>query len=178
MTKLTKINFEKHELRIVDNEHVKIHHLTRPSSSQDNIKFINCGGIMAVTGDYGNWIFCREFIPKAGEHIDPQYAAGKLKIASEQNPYEMDSQATMEEIQELMNSKEYEGKDFEYLKELLEKAEECGEPEYKEWAYDNCPSDMFEVIPYRQDFKYWLKAVFDGFNEICERLKTVKYETE
>ncbi len=169
--KLTDINFDKHELLIVDNEHVKIHHLKVPNTSQDNIKFINCGGIMAVCGDYGNWIFCREFVPGSKEQADSQYMTEKLRIASSQEPYEMDTEATKKEIQTLIGSGDFTNEEeVEYLLELLDKADCTGE-EYRSWAYENCPSDMSEYIPYVKTIKYWLKAVYDGYDEICKRLK-------
>ncbi len=169
MNKRTDINFDKHELLIVDNEHVTIHHLKIPGSSTNNIQFINCGGIMAVTGDYGNWIFCREFIPSSSERADEQYMNGKLKIASTQESQDYCSEKTENEIEQMILSGDHDGEELKFLKELQEYVGGNGE-EYKAWAYENRPSD-WDYLPYRTTTKYWLQAVYDGFDEVCNRLK-------
>ena len=61
----TKLNFSQHELHVIKQEDLLVHHLRKPGTDMDNIKYINTNGVMVVTGDYGNWMFCREFHPSA-----------------------------------------------------------------------------------------------------------------
>ena len=55
---------------------------------------------MAVTGDIGNWIFCREFHPKAGKnnYASRSYMDEKLRISSEQKSEKYDSEEALKEI--------------------------------------------------------------------------------
>lgn len=169
MKKRTDIDFKGHQIIITDNEHVKIHHLKLPGSWYNSVKFINCGGVMAVTGDFGNWIFCREFIPSAKGSADEQYMTEKLKIASSQNPYEFDSDATKAEIKRMIDSGEYvEETEKQYLNKLLELAD-GHEEEYRHWAFSNAEIHL-ECIPNEKCLKYWLKAIYDAYDAICRRL--------
>ena len=106
MKKRTDIDFSKHEVIItkLDNvvEPCVIHYLKLPDTRMNSIKFINCGGVLSVTGDYGNWIFCREFHPSEKEYVSGSYWEEKLRIASCQDPYEYDEDATVAEINRLL----------------------------------------------------------------------------
>ena len=50
----TKIEFEKHEVLVTKTDDCLIHYLKKPNTRCNSIKYINCGGILAVTGDFGN----------------------------------------------------------------------------------------------------------------------------
>ncbi len=175
----TGIDFSKHELHIVQNDGVLIHHLKKPNTNSDNIKYINAGGILAVTGDYGNWIFCREFHPSASGSVSDSYWREKLHILSTQESQEFDSDATEKELKSLINGgyKEY-GFEEHRLEEMVEYAEGClnnvndSEEDYRYYAYKNLPSfSDYESIVLINKTKFWLLAVFDGFEEICNRIK-------
>jgi hypothetical protein len=60
--KRTGIEFGEHEVLVTKTEECLIHYLKKPNTISDSIKYINVGGILAVTGDYGNWIFVENFI--------------------------------------------------------------------------------------------------------------------
>lgn len=99
--KRTETDFSKHVLKVVKNDLVTIYDFAIPDTYSRSIKFINTCGIMAVTGDYGNWIFCREFHPDK-EGVSDSYWVEKLRILSCQDPYEFDSKTAQEQIQDLL----------------------------------------------------------------------------
>ncbi len=174
------LDFKDHELIIQENDLVKIHHLKRPNSYIDSIKFINCGGVLSVTGGYGNWIFCREFHPSSDGRVSGGSWLEKLKIASSQDGTEFDSKETRKAIEEGLNGglvkHGYTGDELqdvrEYYQELLDYYVDCGEWEYAAYAYNDRPDFMdAESVPFERKTKYWLKVVFDGFEEVCRRLK-------
>lgn len=175
--KRTDIDFEKHEILITKTDEVLIHHLKKPNTLHNSIKYINCGGILAVTGDYGNWIFCREFHPSADGYVSDGYWYEKLRILSTQDGEEFDGEATKKALQERLNEyKEDYGEDareevIEYYEECMNKCDEH-ELDYTHFAYREQPRGMdYEDVILEKDYKFWLKAVFDGFDEICRRLK-------
>ena len=172
----TKIDFSKHEVHVIKNDEVLIHHLKVPGTYWDSIKYINCHGIMAVTGDYGNWIFCREFHPSADGYVSDGYWHEKLKIASEQEGTEFDSNATKEAINEKLNEyklqcsedgKEPDEEIVEYYEECMNKCDDH-ELDYTHYAYREQPSELdYDDVIFIKDYKYWLKGVFD---EMCRRM--------
>lgn len=174
--KRTGIDFSKHELKITETEGLLVHHLKKAGTSCDNIRFINTNGILAVTGDYGNWIFCREFHPAAdADGACDYYWTQKLKIASTQQPYEWDEEGTrrdlLKEIEELKADKKANARGIKYYQDCLRNM--CGSKEqYTQFAYENLPDHWdYESIICRDRLKYWLQAVYDGFDEICRRMK-------
>ena len=106
--KRTGLDFSKHELLCTKSDELTIHHLKKPNTYYDSIKYINTQGIMAVTGDYGNWIFCREFHPSADDYVSSGYWCEKLSIASCQVYKEYDPEETEKEIKRRLKSKVYE----------------------------------------------------------------------
>lgn len=172
----TQIDFSRHELLIDETSNCIIHYLKKPDTICDSVKFINAGGILAVTGDYGNWIFNRGFRPsKDSDLVSDGYWAEKLQIASCQNPYEFDGEATIKHINELRG--EY-PEHSDYLDELEGMADNHSQiDQYMFEAYDNCPRGFEpEEIPCVKKYTYWLNAVFDAYNECCYRLNP-EYQT-
>jgi len=171
MKKRTSLDFSKHELFIIENDLVKIHHLKKPNTNIDNIKFINCQGIMTVTGDYGNWVFCRQFIPvNSGETVSGGYWKEKLRISSSQEPDEFNPELTTKQINELLLEEDISEEHKEYYEELLSVVDE-GEFWYKSKAYGDIPRDLdAESVPCAMKTQYWLLVIFDAFEEICSRL--------
>lgn len=167
----TKIDFSKHEVIVVETPAVTTHYLRKPNTICDSIKFINTNGILAVTGDYGNWIFCREFHPSPTGSVSDGYWMEKLQIASSQEPEEYDEEATKKELQRRLNDKEEpcSEKEKEYYESLLDYVD--NESDYKHRAFEDNPGIDWEYIPFCKRTKYWLEAVFDGFEEICRRMK-------
>jgi hypothetical protein len=184
MNKRTDVDFSKHELIITTNDAVIIHDLKQPGwEYKHRVKFINTCGIMAVTGDFGNWIFCREFHPSPENGVSGSYWVEKLQISSEQNPYNFDNEGTKKEIEEGLQGgllEEY-GYQDAHLKEMKEYYQDLlnyvdlSEFQYTAFAYENYPSFCSgEDVPFVKEIKPWLLIIFDAFDEICNRLKEEK----
>lgn len=138
----------------------------------DSIKYINTNGILAVTGDYSNWIFCREFHPTADGHASDHYWEEKLRISSCQKPSRYSAEETEKEIRRMLDDPEggWLGEDREFLQDLLSKVDD--ELEYTYFAYRESPRGWdSESIPFAEKTDYHFLAVLDGFDEICRRLK-------
>jgi hypothetical protein len=169
--KRTGIDFSKHELHITEQDNLLIHHLKKPDTFWDNIKFINTNGVMVVTGDYGNWIFCREFHPSPENGVSDCYWCEKLKNSSTQECYEFDEDSTKETIDELLKEDDLSEEEIEYLEGCLDAL--CnGEFDYTYFAYrENIGRfEDGESVPCDKKIKSWLLTIFDGFDEICRRL--------
>ena len=168
----TNTDFSKHILTVTKREDLLVHVLAKPGTTMDSVTFINTNSIMAVTGDYGNWIFCREFHPSVSGRVEEHYWIEKLQIASSQDPYDFDGKIVQQEIEELLKDpdRSLSEKEKEWLNDLSDTAN-CSEFEYIAMAIDHPPSFPTEMIPKGKVTKYWLLVVFDAFEEICRRLK-------
>lgn len=182
--KRTKVDFSKHVHRVEifkneDNNEIRIDHFQIGDSNQKYIQFINTDKILSITGDYGNWIFSRPFIPNKDEYVSGGYWLEKLNILSTQEGKEYDSEKTKLAIQNLIDSELeelYEDKELEICKEwftdLLEYTDD--ELEYTCFAYktsDKPPFIDYETIPFVEEINIWLQIIFDAFDEICYRIE-------
>lgn len=170
--KRTAIDFKDHKLLITEQEGLSVYYLKKPDTLMDSIKYINTNGILAVTGDYSNWIFCREFHPTAEGYCSDGYWKEKMKISSCQEPAKYDSERTEQEIRELLadEDREWEDEDREYLEDLLTRVDD--EIDYLYHAYRENPGNWdYENIPFVKSVDYHFLAVLDGFEEICRRMK-------
>lgn len=173
--KRTGIEFEEHELIITEEDGLLVHYLKKPDTIYDNIKFINTNGILAVTGDYSNWIFCREFHPGADGGVSDYYWIEKLRIASCQEPEKFDSDETQKEIEKmLLEEEDLTPEEKEYLEECLSRVDD--QFDYEHYAHrENCGRFQdHEYVPHCKKIKNQLLVVFDGFDEICRRMKEEK----
>ncbi|RYZ48300.1 MAG: hypothetical protein EOP49_18980 [Sphingobacteriales bacterium] len=179
MKNRTGIDFSKHEVHVISENGLLVHYLKKPDTVCDAIKYINTNGIMAVTGDYGNWIFCREFHPDAKTNVSDGYWFEKLRVASSQVGDEFDSERTKEEIEKGINGGlvEY-GFKGDKLEKALEYFQGCldhvqySEFEYTAYAFQEMPGFFdSEMVPFCKRYQYWLLAVYDGFDEMCNRLR-------
>jgi hypothetical protein len=176
--KRTDKEFENFELKIVEQPDLTVHHLKKPDSVIGNVKFINTNGIMAVTGDYGNWMFCREFHPSADEYVSAGYWKEKLRTYSTQDGDEFSPEETrkqlLEEIDHGLVDYGYEDDELdaakEFYTECLEYVDE--KTDYVAFAYGpSKPSFLdYEEIPMVNVTTYRLLYVFDAFEEICRRV--------
>ena len=173
MTKRTDVDFSKHELIVVETPAVTSHYLKKPNTITDSIKFINTNGILAVTGDYGNWIFCREFHPSPTSHVSGGYWDEKLEISSTQKSDEFNADKVKKEIKELKEQHELSEEELEWLDELEDEADE-GEYGYIHKAWEHPSTFDTEMIPRGKVRHYWLDVIYDGFDEICNRMKEDK----
>lgn len=171
--KRTGIDFSKHELFATQQDGLLVHHLKKPDTNCDNVKFINTHGIMAVTGDYGNWIFCREFHPSATGAVSDGYWKEKLTNSSSQEPNEFDEEGTVAEVESLLEEEEdLTDEELEYLNECVSESA-SGELDYTYHAHRNNVGRFsdHEYVPLVMKTKHWLLVVFDAFDEICRRIK-------
>ena len=177
--KNTDIDWSKHEMTIRQEGSITIHHLKFPDSSIYNVKFINGEGVLTVTGDFGNWVFCSPFVPSETGYVSEAYWLEKLRIASCQNPYEYSPDETMLRIKEKIAEVEaqWEGKNksgmIDYLKNLIDYADD--EYEYIYHMRATAPSfiDCEDYIIGKK-IHGWLEFVFDAFNECCNRIEDLK----
>jgi hypothetical protein len=178
----TGIDFSEHEVLVTKSEDFLMHYLKIPGTRMNSIKYINTNGIMAVTGDFGNWIFCREFHPSADKdtRVSDGYWHEKLSIASTQEALNFDGEATKAALKERLEEYKLEmadeGKEpnedvVEYYEECMAKCDEH-ELDYTHYAYREQPDGLdYEDVIFLKDYKIWLKYIFDGFEEICSRMK-------
>ncbi len=172
----TKIDFSKHEVLITDTEELKVWHLKKPDTYMDSIMFINTNGILAVTGDYSNWIFCREFHPSAKGGASTGYWREKLQISSCQEPMKYDSEKTAARIEEMLKDEEWSEESKEYLESILTDTDD--ELTYTYRAYREMPNGWdYESVPFEKSFNYHFLAVLDGFDELCERMAKAELVT-
>jgi hypothetical protein len=80
-----RIDWSKHEIVTSFSENAKIWNFKDPSTNIYRVTFINSCGVMSVTGDLGNWIFCREFHPSPKGKVCDSYWCEKLRISSTQD---------------------------------------------------------------------------------------------
>lgn len=173
MSKRTNIDFSKHELTEIRQPGLLIHDLKIPDMFLNRVQFINTRGIMAVTGDFGNWIFDREFHPSAEGNVDdPGYWCQKLKMASTQVPGGYSAGETEKEIRRLRTEEEdLSEAEREYLNGCL--IHVMDELDYTYYAYrENVGRfEDGECVPFQKERNPWLETIFDAFEEICGRIK-------
>jgi hypothetical protein len=185
MQKYSEFDFSKHQLKIEHYEHITIHTLqTSENSSIFKVRFMNIPSHLIIDGDFGSWMFCRNFYPngKYDDYCQPSYWMEKLRMNSSQDPAEFDKDETEKELLEGINGGleeyGYKGNElkeaisfFKFLQIYLD-----NEIEYKYMAFiEHIPSFMdCEQIPYVRTASPQLNIVFDAFNEICNRLKQNK----
>ncbi|MDR6548534.1 hypothetical protein J2810_004624 [Chryseobacterium rhizosphaerae] len=152
--------------------------IKKPETVVNSVKFIVGEGITAVTGDFGNWIFCREFHPSANETVgvSREYFDEKLHIFSQQEAKIFDSEETLKEIKEFKkNYTDYHGERItdevtEWLKDLMQNID--NEEDYKYYAYRKTPLNVdYSEVPFGKKRHFWLDVVYDAFQEICKALK-------
>ena len=174
----TKIDWSKHHITVKKDMYTTIHTITTGSVIYQ-VNFINTCGNLIVNGDFGNWIFCREFLPSPEGYVSDGYWLEKLSIGSTQEYEKYDAEETTllleEELQELNELKRVENtKDYDELIEYYEGCLNCCEEEinYLAFAHDY-PSDCdFECVKVGKKTNHWLLIIFDAFEEICRRLKS------
>ena len=178
MNRRTKIDFSKHELKITQLEGVLIHEFKRPDTRNCMLVFINTCGVMTVTGDFGNWVFCREFHPSANNEsgVSGEYWDEKLEISSVQKSDKYDAEETSKRIDEFKKTfeesygREMNEDEMDWVEQLENNVDD--EHEYIYLAYREKPKDIdYESVPFGEKRHFWLDAVYDGFDAICQVMK-------
>jgi hypothetical protein len=168
--KRTDVDFSNHVLTITRSKDCLLYNFAIPGRHTYSVQFINTHGIMVVTGDYGNWVFCREF-HRSEEGVSDSYWIEKLKISSTQDPYVFDSDEAARQVKELLEDSDHEFSEVEkeWLNELLIAAQD-GEYSYIAKAMDRPGCFEAEMIPRGKVLNSWLPIIFDAFDEICRRI--------
>lgn len=175
-------DWSNHNLAIFQSPNAMRYILHRPGTSFERVVLINSDGILAITGDFGNFIFCREFSPEKDGTQDIQYWAEKAKISSLQQVERYDSDATEKELQRMIETglEEY-GYEGEELREAKQFMRDClrytsTEFEYMNFAYNNRPGGFDpEMLVFIKSHDHQLMVVLDAYNEMCHRLKSGNY---
>ncbi len=191
MKKRTNYDFSKHTHRVEmftssKGNEIRVDHFQEADKKCGYIKFVNDEQGLSVFGDFGNWIFCRPFIPSPKGFVSDGYWNEKLKIHSEQDHAKFDSEETAKEIEELIELINIGLEDYGYKGDKLLKAK-CwyqgllehtdNEIDYSYHAYiDFIKPDFIEYdeIPFVKKGSPRLEIIFDAFDEICNRLKLLK----
>lgn len=186
MKKRTGIDFSKHELRVHQHssgdpaiDDVSIYVFKKPGTNIHSIRLVNACGVLAVTGDFGNWVFCREFHPGPGEGVSDGYWDEKLEIASVQKSDEFSAEETLKAIAEFEENfsdrwgREMNEEELDWIEELKESVDD--EISYIQLAYRQMPSSIdYETVPFAKTRHRWLEAVYDGFDAMCEFMSNQK----
>ena len=176
----TKVDFSKHILEHTESKDpifVSVHHFHKPGTIAGSIKFINVDGKLLVTGDYGNYVFCRGFYPSAeSEKVSGHYWLEKLRANSLQKPCSYDSDKTTDSLNEaIANAEDNFG---DKAKEAIEYFEDCkgctdDEWEYIEYARNYIPDFMdHEDIVVGYKLHEQLAVVFDAYDTIIDIYKS------
>ena len=174
--KMTRWNFSEHthtkEVFVSDKGNtIQIDHLRKGDSHCGYVRFVNDDYGLTVYGDFGNWVFCRPFIPSEDGYVSVPYWNEKLKMKSTQDHSVYNGDETHEEICEMIADDEIDDKSKEILKDLLQYTDD--EIEYTYQAFRNTKfTDYldYDNIPFAKNGDYRLLIVYDAFNEICNRL--------
>lgn len=189
--KRTRIDFSKHELMMQEQTFsgLVLYMLYIPGRGRFHEFIILSGlGVTSVTGDFGNWIFNREIGFGSEDGICDSYWSDKLKHNSIQDPYELDPEVTIKEIDRLLEEKtkpensdeededdRLDEEEIEYLEELRECVYD--EIEFNHKAYRDSVGrfrEDYDSIPREQKLDSSLLAVFDAFDEINNRISATK----
>ena len=176
LVRRTQVDFKNHVHTVMEHKFddskygtVRIDDFKRPDSSTCSIKFINAGGILAVTGDYGNWIFCREFHPSADGYVLDHYWYEELRTLSCQEAEEFDEKVAVSQINEYLNEHDdLSDEEVEFWERLIDS---CGsEYEFIAEVMDRPSCVEAEAIPRGKRPNFGIEAIFDAFDEICMQI--------
>lgn len=173
MKRVTSVDFTKHKLNIIKYDDIVIYEFKKPGTVINGLTFINAKGVMTVTGDFGNWVFCREFHPKNKDYVGRYYLDEKLEILSQQTTSKFDSEVTLKLIKDFKKEfKDYHGRKMneeekEWINDLIYYSDD--EYEYTYYAYRKKPESIdYDEVPFGKKRHIWLDIVYDAFNEICD----------
>ena len=178
--KRTTIDFSKHEYIKREDKYTKIYELKLPDTITHRVVFINSMNRLTVTGDFGNWVFCRQFLPNAKGSSCHEYWAEKARINSVQDPYIFDINALNEEIEYQMNAlrgdedfiddDDYE-EEMNFWKGMLDIDDEY---ELISYIYSNEVGVEAECLPTGKKLHPWFEVILDAFDEMCKRERDVQ----
>jgi hypothetical protein len=176
MKRKTSVDFTNHKLNIIKHDDIVIYEYKKPGTIINGLTFINAKGVMTVTGDFGNWVFCREFHPKKDDYVSRGYMDEKLQIASEQTSHKFDSETTVNLIKEFKKQfksaygRKMNDEEKDWVKDLIYHSDD--QHEYIYYAYREKPTTIdYESVPFGKKRHIWLEIIYDAFNEICDLIE-------
>lgn len=135
--------------------------------------FVVGKGITSVTGDFGNWIFSKEFHPINDDTISRGYADSKLTYLSEQTCSKFDTGDTIELIEQFRNEfielhdRDMNEDEVDWLEQLDNHVYD--EIEYTYVAYREKPDNIdYDSVPFGTIRHPRLDIIYDVFDEICK----------
>ena len=172
------IDFSKHILTTKKYDGITIYEFKKPDTIYYSVTFINTCGIMAVTGDFGNWIFSREFHPDEKlRGISRSYCDEKLRINSDQKSEIFDTDTTLKEIDEFEKSYFYDLNEddpkYEQVKDWIESLRDKAfdELDYLYVAHREKPNFIeHEDVPFGTIRNPYLTNIYDAFEAMEEFL--------
>lgn len=175
--KRTEIDFSKHIHTTEHHPKMRVDVLEIPGSVVNRIVYINTHGCLMVKGDFGNWMFCREFHPSEDGYVSDSYWTEKLETLSTQTAKKYSPEKTEKELREAISEVEEITDDLKEQVAYKEYYENCLDYVYDEHDYisfafrDGRPSFMdYEDVIFAEEYRGWLQIVFDGFDEMCNRI--------
>lgn len=166
------LDWSKHDLIINKTKDVTIHHLKKPDTTSQNVKFTNFDDVLVVTGSYGNYIFCKSFYPNPEGRVSDDYWLEKLTMNSCQEPEEFDPEGTIQEIDEKLKNPDLTEEEKEYFEDIKSYVDEPYDGYYIVHSIEKLPKSIdYDDVPHIRKIISRLLYVFDAFEEICRRLK-------
>jgi hypothetical protein len=178
----TNVDFSQHKLITEFSNNFKMWKLKKPNTVVASISFVNTQGVCLVTGDFGNFVFCREYHPNVGGYVSDHYWCEKYRIATEHQTHEWDYEATRQALQSGIDG---ELEEYGYIENQLTEMQsyyrtllqctDLSEQEYLNYAYQKYIPNFItsEDVPFCEKIKYRFLIVFDAFEEICNRLTEI-----
>lgn len=148
------------------------HSLKIPGRGNFNaVVLTNVAGVCVVTGDYGNWVFCRQFVPSSGGSASPSYMDEKLRIASKQVTHSFDEESLLENaklaLKEELENGETNARRVELFQQVID-SQPGSEQDYFELLKDFSDVDH-ECYPSYKSRDVWLDIIYSAFDEMCRR---------
>lgn len=172
----TEIDFSKHEIIVTKNSW----ELNLENKKMLGIKFTNIDEVMLVTGDFGNWIFCRQWVPCLNTKVSEGYWIEKLKNGSSQIAGAYSPEKTLKAIEEKIaelheepysDNEDIQNEYLEYLEEM--KGYVHDELDYTYHAYRDKPEFLeYEDVIFIKKINPQLQVVFDAWDYLCDRMES------
>lgn len=173
-TKRTKIDFSKHILEVEKTDKIAVYSFRLPEKKHYHSVIVICAcGVTTITGDWGNWVFCREFHPCKNGKVSEGYWDEKLEIGSVQKSDVFDEDEAIREIDALLKENDdFDDETIMFLNDL--RGWTSDEFEYVQFIRDNKPQDGpldYTDLPTGRIRHRWLDAIYDAFDVMCDLIE-------
>lgn len=177
----TNTDFSKHVIGHLKTAEIEQFYFHKPGTRIESVCFTilntDQAANLVVTGDFGNWIFCRRFHPDTDAKVSEGYWCEKLRMYSNQHSHVFCGETAQNQIREMMADPDAEitAEEWDWLSRLNEAAEE-GEWQYHATAMEYPDTFEAENIPRGLRLDYSLEAVFDAWEAMANMLKNTNKE--